>query len=458
MDLQDRIPPQNLEAEQASLGSMMITRNALMVGLEKLRMEDFYREAHGLIFNALEALQKRSDPIDPFTVQEELRSKGRLDAAGGTAYVLALIDSVPTATNIDYYADKVIETAQLRRIIDLGSRAISWAHSQEDESRDILARMYDEALRLTQGRNGGQVGHVSEALREAFADIEDWHNNPRVVTGIPTGVTGLDYMTSGWQKGDFVLIGARPSHGKSALMLQSVLAAARAGHGVGVLSIEMSRKWLAVRMLAHSARVSMSKMRGGRTEGDEWSRLVDATLVVEQMGIYIEDPKGCYEAKHLPMLARRMAAKGAEVLFIDYLQMMHGDRSENREREIASVSATCKETARACDISVVALAQLNRQSEARADKKPSMADLRESGSQEADADLVMLLHNPRPKDDEHSRQTRDAEIIVAKQRNGRTGPVAVKWDGETQTFTDTETHREREARDYSTGEQYIKEG
>lgn len=443
LSLLDRVPPQSLEAEQSTLGSMMIDKAALRDGVDLVRPSDFYRVAHQTVFEALVSLAAKNEPADIATVQEELRTRGRLDAVGGTEYLATLIDSVPTSANLGYYAEIVKEKAILRRLIDIGTRMVSEAHGPGDNLQGLIGAAYDELMKLAKDGCRQNYQKIAELLPEAWEQVEDWHTNPRTVTGVPIGIHGIERMTGGWQPRTLNLVAARPSQGKTALMLQCARVAARAGYPAGIISIEMDSRSLLVRLLAHSSRVSMTRMRRGDEQEDEWARLADAYGDLYELPIYLNDSPD-FHVRDLPVIVRSMAADGVKVVFLDYLQLMDCENLENRQVEVSRLAQIAKRTARQTDIPLVCMAQLNRALESRKDGRPILSDLRESGRLEAESDLIVMVHNPGLEADPENRELYDAELIVRKQRNGPKGTIRVKWHGDIQSFHDVARYSELE--------------
>lgn len=448
------LPPQNLEAEQSTLGSMMLDRSALEKGMEILDASDFYRPTHQEVFDSLITLAERDEPVDLITLTEELRGRGKLENCGGTEYLLALVRSVPTASNIEYYAKIVEEKSILRRLIAAGTEIIGLAHSEDDEIDAITGRAEQLVFGVGQRRMGEYFKPLFPLLNDAWDTITQRYHDKGVTSGVPTGFSKLDDMTSGLQPSDFVIIAARPSMGKTALALNLALhAAVSVKKTVAIFSIEMSAEQLVMRMLCMLARTNAHRLRTGFFGQDEWTLLSEATGKLDNAPIFIDDST---DITHLSMRAkcRRLKADhGLSLIVVDYLQLMRSHRNtENRNQEISEIARGLKSLARELKVPVIALSQLSRAVEKREDKRPMLSDLRESGSIEAEADLVMMLYRPdyyqnkevedtqsvRGRDgetpDSDQRNVETTEILIAKHRNGPTGTVKVGFVKEFASF------------------------
>jgi replicative DNA helicase len=437
-----RIPPQNLDAEQSVLGSMMIDRVALERGLETLAPAMFYRDAHAVIFKALRGLVKQNSPVDIVSLQEILRKNNRLEVAGGTEYLMALLDAVPSAANIDYYAGIVAEKYKARRIIEQCSATVAALYKGEDP--DVaLSRHVSQALDLDRAHSGVQIEHVQGWIEKAYNWAEERNNNPGAVTGIPTGIGRLDRMTGGYQLGQLIVKAARPSMGKTAGMLQDAMFAALKGFPTVIFSLETSKLRLAIRMLARAAGVNMGAMRKGRLYEDDWGRMARALPLFDEsrLPLYISDDD--LHANSIPLVARRCVQQlGMKFMCVDYLSLIQSDKKETREQEVGAVTKMLHRTAINLNIAVEVLAQLNRVVEQGKDARPQLHHLRESGQIEAESDLVIGIYNPKLEDDPDSPLERDAEYIVMKQKDGATGTVPLTWNPTTQTFRDRNSREE----------------
>ncbi len=449
-----RVPPQNVEAEQSTLGSMMIERTALEKGLEILRPEDFYRPAHQEIFDALTSLAERDEPCDLITMQEELRKRGKLEDCGGTEYLMALVDTVPTAANVEYYANIVEQKSILRRLIAAGTEIIAMAQNEDEDVDAVTDKAERLVFQVAQRRIGDYFQPITPLVMQTWEWIDKRYHDKGEASGVATGFTKLDHMTSGLQPGDMVIIAARPSMGKTALALDiAVNAATEYKKTVALFSIEMSAEQLVQRMLCAKARANAHRLRTGYFQDAEWDRLAKAASVLWDAPIYIDDTTDITTLAMRSKCRRLKAEHGLSMVVVDYLQLMRGQRNqENRQQEISEIARGLKSLARELRVPVIALSQLSRAPEKREDKRPMLSDLRESGSIEAEADLVALLFRPdyyvvkevndtesvRGKDgsqfDPDGVHVEQTEIIIAKHRNGPTGTVKLGFVREFASF------------------------
>lgn len=422
----ERVPPQNLEAERSVLGAMLIDRDALMRVLSLIKAEDFYADRHQVIFNAMAALAQRGEPVDLITVAEELRKLGQLEAAGGLSYLAELERLVPTTANVEAYALIVEQKAVLRRLQQAARQIIDQAYEAED--LDAMLSAAEAAIfAVTQKRITRGYEHIREALYKAYDHIEFLYSHKGGVTGVSSGFRDLDQLTSGWQPSDLIIVAARPSMGKTAFTLNLARnAAVLHNKTVAIFSLEMSREQIAMRLLSMEAAVDAQRLRTGQLLDDDWHRLSQALSRLAESNIFIDD------TPNIPLMdlrarARRIQAEhGLDMVIIDYLQLMtlHGPgiRGDNRVQEVSEISRALKALARELKVPVIALSQLSRAVESRNDKRPMLSDLRESGSIEQDADVVMFLYR-----DDYYNQDSDkknlCEVIIAKQRNGPVGAV-----------------------------------
>ncbi|MCE5315461.1 MAG: replicative DNA helicase [Armatimonadota bacterium] len=450
----DKIPPQNLEAEQSTLGSMMIERTALEKALEILKAEDFYRPAHQEVFDALISLMERDEPADLITLQEELRKRGKLDDVGGTEYLMALVDSVPTAANIEYYSHIVEKKSILRKLISAGTQIIGMAQNENEDVDSIADQAERLIFQVAQRRMGEYFQPITPLVMQTWEWIEKRYHDKGESSGVPTGFTRLDHMTSGLQKSDFIIIAARPSMGKTALALDIALnAATKAKETVALFSIEMSAEQLVQRMICSRARANAHRLRTGYFQDAEWERIANASSQLWDTPIYIDDTTDMTAMAMRAKCRRLKAEHGLGLIVVDYLQLMRSHRNiENRVQEISEIARGLKSLAREMRCPVIALSQLSRAVEKRDDKRPMLSDLRESGSIEAEADLVMMLYRPdyyviKEVDDTATVQGSDGsgfdpdarhvettEIIIAKHRNGPTGTVKIGFVREFASF------------------------
>lgn len=439
--LTEKVPPQNLEAEQSSLGSMMLERSALEKGMEILKAEDFYRPAHQEVFDALISLAERDEPVDLITLQEELRKRAKLEDCGGTEYLMALVESVPTAAHIEHYAKIVERKSILRKLISAGTQIIGLAQNEDEEVEAITDQAERLVFGVAQRRMGEYFRPITPLVNQTWEWIEHRYHNKGESSGIPTGFNKLDHMTSGLQPSDFIIIAARPSMGKTAFALNLALnAAIDANQTVAIFSIEMSAEQLVQRMVCMLARANAHRLRTGYFQDSEWKAIADASEKLYGTNLFIDDST---DISHLGVRAkcRRLKAEhGLGLVVVDYLQLMKSHRNiDNRVQEISEIARGLKSLARELKVPVIALSQLSRAVERREDKRPMLSDLRESGSIEAEADLVMMLYRPEYYNIKEVTDTEEVagtsasvpthvnveetEILIQKHRNGPTGTV-----------------------------------
>ena len=445
-----KVPPHSVEAEQSVLGSMLLSKEAIYVALERLKSDDFYLEAHRTIFDIIAELHENREPVDLITVTETLRNRKMLESVGGVTYLTTLTEVVPTPANIAQYCKIVEEKALLRRLLEATSKILSMAY----EAREDVEELLDEAERMIFGiihkRRVDNFHHIKDVLLATFERIEQLYNSKGGITGVPTGFPDLDAMTSGLQPSDLILVAARPSMGKTAFALNIAQnAAIRHRIPVAIFSLEMSKEQLVQRMLCAESNVDSHKLRTGRLEEDDWPRLARAMGPLSEAPIYIDDTPGitCLEIR---AKARRLKAeKGLGLVVIDYLQLIAGrGQSENRQQEISEISRSLKALARELNVPVLALSQLSRAPDVRSDHRPVLSDLRESGSQEQDSDLVAFLYREDYYNPNTDRKN-IAEVIIAKQRNGPTGKVELLWLSQYTKFVSIEKYRQSEEARYA---------
>jgi len=421
-----RLPPQHVEAEQAVLGAMLISADAVSEAAEALEPDDFYRTSHKFIFEAIRTLYESGQPVDIVTTTAILKAKESvLESIGGVEYLVDLAAAMPTALHIEHYANIVKEKALMRRIIQTATQIATQGYDGEESAGEVLADAERKILELSQYRKTRDFTHISDVLESTFDRIEQLYASEGQLTGVPTGYSELDKMTSGFQKSDLIIVAARPSVGKTAFALnvaQNI--AVRAGLPVAIFSLEMSKDQLVQRMLCAEAYIDGHRMRNGTLEDDDWPKLSMGVSTLGNAPIYIDDSPGITVPEMRSKLRRLKLENGLGFVVIDYLQLIHGRRSsgENRQQEISEISRSLKQLARELEVPIVALAQLSRSVEQRQDKRPMLSDIRESGSIEQDADIVAFLYRDDYYDPESERKN-IIEIIIAKQRNGPTGKV-----------------------------------
>ncbi|WP_088188685.1 replicative DNA helicase [Desulfosporosinus sp. FKA] len=419
-----KVPPQNLEAEQAVLGAMMLEPESASSIFEFLQAEDFYRDNHRLIFSAIRELFEKGDPIDLVSVAEILRQQGHLEQVGGIATISEIARSVPSAANVDYYSKIVSEKALLRQLIQVTSSIFERGYEPGEEAKTLLEDAEKLILDLSRRRVKDGFSVIRDILLGTFEKIEYLYANKGNLTGIPTFFTELDRMTSGWQPSDLVIIAARPSMGKTALVLNMAQnAAVRANVPVAIFSLEMSKEQLVQRMLCGEAMVDQQRVRTGDLLDADWPKLTRAVGPLSEAPIFIDDTVGISLAE-LRSKARRLKTEhDLGIVIIDYLQLLTvGKRTESRQQEVAQISRSLKGLARELKVPVIALSQLNRGVEQRQDKRPLMSDLLESGAIEADADVISFIYRDEYYNQE-SEKKGIAELIIAKHRNGPVGTV-----------------------------------
>jgi len=420
-----RVPPQNLEAEQAVLGAILLEAEALITAMEHLRAEDFYSVAHQRIYDAIVALGEDNKPLDLVTLMSRLQDQGELEEIGGVSYLAKLSGAVPTAANVEYYAQIVAEKSMLRRLIRTATQIVSDGYAEGEDVGALLSDAEQRILELSNRRATHGFVSIRDVLMEVFERVEHLYNHKGGVTGIPSGFPDLDKMTSGFQRSDLIIVAARPSVGKTAFALniaQNV--AVRASETVAIFSLEMSAAQLVQRMICAESNVDAGRMRTGFLEGDDWEKLSMAIGSLSEAQVYIDDTPGITVADIRAKCRRLKKEKGLGMVLVDYLQLIagRGKPGENRQQEVSEISRTLKQIARELEVPVIALSQLSRGVEQRQDKRPMMSDLRESGSIEQDADIVSFLYRDDYYDKE-SEKKNIIEIIIAKQRNGPVGTV-----------------------------------
>src|SRR3989441_7637307 len=422
----ERVPPHNLEAEESVLGSMMLSAEAIAAVVDVVKGEDFYRSSHQRIYEAMLAIYARGEPVDAITAVEELKRRHALDGVGGPLYVYNLVESVPTPASAAYYAHIVADHALLRRLIKAASDIMSKAYAVPGDPR----RAADEAEALvyavSRHREQDQAVPLGTLVDESMSALEHIQQRDSAFAGIPSGFVDLDNQLSGLQRGNLLVIAARPGIGKSSFVTNIARNVALDGSPVAMFSLEMSRFEIGMRLLCGQARVGWDRVRTGRMATNEWTRIVEAAEVLHEAPLYIVD-SGNVTIVDIRAKARRLRSsrQGLGLIIVDYLQLMSGHiRVDNRQQEVAEISRSLKLLAKELEIPVIAVSQLNRNPETRADKRPQLSDLRESGAIEQDSDIVMFIH----RDDSDDPTVKGkADIIVAKHRNGPTQTVPLTF-------------------------------
>ena len=434
------VPPQSIEAERSVLGALLQDGRAVSIAMEMLQEDDFYTPAHREIYSAIRALAQQSTAVDLVTVDAELSRRGTLNGIGGSSYLVELLQYVPTTANVQYYITIVLEKSTLRRLIQAAGTISRNCYEQRLDLKDILSRAEKSIFDIVMRRTGGeQLVHIREVLYTTYAQIEELARLQGKVAGVTTGFTQLDKLLTGMHGGELILMGARPSMGKTSIALNMAAAAARKGFGVAIFSLEMPREQIAMRLLCGDARVDMQHVRSGTLRDKEWIKLAQTVNPLSNEKVYIDDTAGLTPMQMRSRVRRIMLEKGLDLVIIDYLQLMGADgKSENRQQEVSEISRRLKAIALELKIPILACAQLSRANTQRTVKRPMLSDLRDSGSIEQDADVVMFLHREAYYD-QTSEETNTAEVIIAKQRNGPLGTVKLNWLSEFTLFEDMYT-------------------
>lgn len=431
----NRTPPYNLEAEQSVLGAMLLDKDSVSIATEILKREDFYRENHREIFEAIMILFDTANPIDVITVSEKLKIKGVLDSVGGLEYLTFVVNQVPTTANTKHYAKIVEEKSVLRKLIRASNDIMNNSYQANEEVTSILDMAEKSVFDILQKRNLNGVVPVRDVLLETFNKLEELYNNKGNITGIPTGFIDLDNKTSGLQNSDLILIAARPAMGKTAFALNiGQFAAIKKNIPVAIFSLEMSSDQLVNRLICSEAMVDNQKMRTGNLDDDDWKKAARTVGPLSESKIFIDDTPGITVTDIRAKARRLKLEKDIGLIIIDYLQLIEGrGRKDNRQQEITEISRSLKILAKEIDVPVITLSQLSRAPEQRADHRPVLSDLRESGAIEQDADLVMFLYRDDYYDPD-SEKKNIAEAIIAKNRHGATGAVELVFMGEYYKF------------------------
>jgi replicative DNA helicase len=421
--LAQRLPPQNLEAEVSVLGGVLLDNEALNRVLEVMKEGDFYRESHRKIFSAILDLYEKSEPVDLITLTEALKKRDALEAVGGVEYLNSLVNSVPTAANISYYAKIVKEKAILRKLINRSTDIISQVYGVSGDVDDFLDQAERSIFEISEDRVRPSFYSLKDIIKSSFKTIERLYEKRQLITGVPTGFTKLDELTSGLQPSDLIIVAGRPSMGKTALALDiAAHAAVEGGIPSAIFSLEMAKEQLALRMLCSEAKVDAHRLRGGFLSESDWPKLTRAAGSLSEAPIFIDDTPGL-SALEMRAKSRRLKAEhNLGLVVVDYLQLMRGRAdSDNREQEISDISRSLKALAKELNVPVMALSQLNRRVEERGDRRPQLSDLRESGAIEQDADVIIFLYRDEVYNKSEDNPNKGkAEIIIGKQRNGPT--------------------------------------
>ena len=432
-----RIPPHSVESEQSILGSILLDKDAIITVAETITPSDFYKDAHRVIYESMMALNNKNEPIDMVTLTDELRKRGYLDDIGGVTYLTSLSTIVPTTSNVKYYADIVKEKSVLRQLIKASNDIINLGYGSGESAENVLDFAEKKIFDISQERTNDDFKPINQVLMDTYDMIESIYSNKSDVTGVTTGFKDLNKKINGLQRTDLILVAARPAMGKTAFALNLVQNAAIKGNAsVAVFSLEMSKEQLAQRMIAAQSNVELKKMKTGTLNDADWPRIISAMAVMSDAKIFIDDTPGI-KINELRSKCRKLKMEqGLDLVMIDYLQLMESDsKNESRQQEISKISRSLKILAKELDCPVVALSQLSRAPEQRADHRPVLSDLRESGAIEQDADIVMFLYRDEYYHSDSEKKDL-AEVIIAKNRHGETGSVELVWMGSIQRFGD----------------------
>lgn len=433
----ERLPPQDVGAEQSVVGGMLLSKDAIADCIEAVRGTDFYRPAHELIWDAVIDLYGRGEPADAITVADELSKRGNLGRVGGQAYLHQLIQGVPTAANAGYYAQIVAERAVLRRLVDAGTRIVQMGYATGGgDVEDLVNAAQAEVYQVADRQGSEDYVRLGEVIEQAADEIEAASSTAGQLTGVPTGFNDLDQLTNGLHAGQMVVVAARPAMGKSTLGLDVARAASIKNDQASVIfSLEMSKSEITMRLLSAEAGIQLQHMRKGTMRDEDWTKLATTMGRVSEAPLFIDDSPNMSLMEIRAKCRRLKQTDNLKLVIIDYLQLMtSGKKVESRQQEVSEFSRALKLLAKEIEVPVIAISQLNRGPEQRTDKKPQMSDLRESGSIEQDADMVILLHRDDAFDRE-SERAGEADLIVAKHRNGPTDTIVVAFQGHYSRFT-----------------------
>ncbi|MDJ0466170.1 replicative DNA helicase [Streptomyces sp. H27-C3] len=435
----ERVPPQDLDAEQSVLGGMLLSKDAIADVVEVIKGNDFYRPAHETVYTAILDLYAKGEPADPITVAAELTRRGEIAKVGGASYLHTLVQTVPTAANAEYYAEIVHERAVLRRLVEAGTKITQMGYAADGDVDDIVNSAQAEIYAVTEQRTSEDYLPLGDIMEGALDEIEAIGSRSGEMTGVPTGFTDFDSLTNGLHPGQMIVIAARPAMGKSTLALDFARACSiKAGLPSVIFSLEMGRNEIAMRLLSAEARVALHHMRSGTMTDEDWTRLARRMPDVSAAPLFIDDSPNLSMMEIRAKCRRLKQRQDLKLVVIDYLQLMQSGgskRAENRQQEVSDMSRNLKLLAKELEVPVIALSQLNRGPEQRTDKKPMVSDLRESGSIEQDADMVILLHREDAYEKESPRAG-EADLIVAKHRNGPTATITVAFQGHYSRFVD----------------------
>jgi replicative DNA helicase len=436
--------PANLEAERAVLGSLLIDPDAITKIASFLRPKDFYRERHSLLYEAMYALNERHEPLDFVTLLDELERRSKLDDVGGPAYVADLISTTPTAMYVDHYARIVERTAVLRRLISAAGQIAELAYDESQDVDEVVDRAEQIIFNVSESRIHRDLTPIRAVMGDVIENIDFLARNQNMLMGVPTGFTLLDRLLGGLQKSDLIILAGRPGMGKTSFGLSIAQNAAKSyGARVALFSLEMSSEQLVQRLLSMETAIDSHRLRLGAIQEEEWPIILEAANMLSNTSIFIDDTPAASVTEIRTKARRLYSEHGLDLILIDYMQLMSGQtsgRNENRQQEISFISRSLKALARELNVPLIALSQLSRAVESRSDKKPMLSDLRESGSIEQDADVVLFIYRDDYYDEESDRQN-IADVLVAKHRHGSTGSVSLYFRKELTQFRDLEIQR-----------------
>ncbi len=425
----DKLPPQNLEAEQSVLGAILLDNEALLKALEIITPDDFYRDSHKKIFNAMVELFEKNEPIDLITLTDHLRMKDQLESIGGMSYLTSLVNFIPTAANVRHHARIVREKSLMRGLIHTATEIVSMVYEENLPADDLVDMAEKNIFAISDKRVKTSFSKLKDVIKDSFEMIESLYDRKEAITGVPSGFHDLDELTTGFQQGDLIIVGGRPSMGKTALALNIAQhVGVELGEPVAIFSLEMSKRQLALRMLCSEAMVDSNRVRKGFIRKEDWHKLTSAAGKLAEAPIFIDDSSNISVLEMRAKARRLKMEHGLSLVIVDYLQLMKGKGNfERREQEISEISRALKGLAKELEVPVIALSQLNRGVEQRHDKRPTLADLRESGAIEQDADVILFLYRDEVYNKNNNHNRGKAEIIIAKQRNGPTATVNLTY-------------------------------
>ncbi|HMK36571.1 MAG TPA: replicative DNA helicase [Desulfomonilaceae bacterium] len=432
-----RVPPQFLEGERAILGGLLIDNDALPKVVSVLAADDFYRESHRNVFQAILRLFNKNEPVDWITLTAALKEVGQLESVGGPAFLTELVDAVPSAANILHYTDMVKQKAVLRQLIGAATEISTRCYDDHPNIDEFLDEAEQIVFKIGETRIQSGFASAKDLMLEAFRTVETLYDRKENITGVPSGFRDLDQLTAGFQNSDLIIIAGRPSMGKTSFALNvGMNAAIDGGVATGIFSLEMSKEQIALRMLCSRAKVNLKSLRTGYLTPDDWGRLTLASGNISDSALFVDDTPAITTLEIRAKARRLKKEKGLGLIIVDYLQLMRAaQRSDSREKEISEISRSLKALAKEINVPVIALSQLNRKVEERPNKRPQLADLRESGAIEQDADVILFIYRDEVYNkSEDNPKKGEAEIIIGKQRNGPIGMITAMFDSQYSTF------------------------